>query len=469
MVETFDAKKKDDEGVNKKSGINDQERPENSTQDVNTTGPSINTASTNVNTRSLNINTVSPTVTTAPLEATHADFFHDETEIDMSNITTTYLVPSTPKIRIHKEHSLDHVIGDVQSGVLTRRMTKTTNEQGFISAVYEGKTHKDLHTCLFACFLSQKEPKKTASTPMETSKPLIKDENAEDVNVHYKIKIGVIDGIVVQGEGLTHLESVVPQPRSPTQSPVADEAASTDNLEDPSKQGRKIAEIDQDPTISLVQHDAKIQGRHEHDMEFNFDLDVAKDVSTAKIVSTAGAVVTKPVSTGCTAGPTVSTADDITMAKTLVYIRKSATKDKGKGKMDESKPVQTKTKMQQEKERLGYEEVVRLQAKLEEKESQRIARVHEAASSFNVEEWEDIQARVEVDEELAQRFLAEEREMYIEAEQVRMLVELINQRKESEVDRAVPKLAAGSLKRDAEEELGQESSKRQNVTPLPKG
>ncbi|GJZ97304.1 reverse transcriptase domain-containing protein [Tanacetum coccineum] len=56
-------------------------------------------------------------VTTSPLEATHADFFGDKTELDMSNITTTYLVPSTPNTRIHKDHSLDHVIGDVQSGV----------------------------------------------------------------------------------------------------------------------------------------------------------------------------------------------------------------------------------------------------------------------------------------------------------------------------------------------------------------
>ncbi|GJY94028.1 putative ribonuclease H-like domain-containing protein [Tanacetum coccineum] len=39
-------------------------------------------------------------------------------------------------------------------------MTKTTNEQGFISVVYEGKTHEDLYTCLFACFLSQVEHKK---------------------------------------------------------------------------------------------------------------------------------------------------------------------------------------------------------------------------------------------------------------------------------------------------------------------
>ncbi|GJZ09442.1 putative ribonuclease H-like domain-containing protein, partial [Tanacetum coccineum] len=41
-------------------------------------------------------------------------------------------------------------------------MTKTTNDQGFISAIYEGKTHEDLHTCLFACFLSQEEPKRIA-------------------------------------------------------------------------------------------------------------------------------------------------------------------------------------------------------------------------------------------------------------------------------------------------------------------
>ncbi|GJS63111.1 putative ribonuclease H-like domain-containing protein, partial [Tanacetum coccineum] len=155
-----DARKKDDESVNKESRIDDQERPENSTQYINTARPSINTASTNVNTSSLNINIVSPTVITASLEATHADFFSDETSVDMSNITTIYPVPSTPNTRIHKDHSLDHVIGDVQSGVQTRRMKKTTNEQSFISAVYEGKTHKDLHTCLFAYFLSLEEPKK---------------------------------------------------------------------------------------------------------------------------------------------------------------------------------------------------------------------------------------------------------------------------------------------------------------------
>ncbi|GJW53964.1 putative ribonuclease H-like domain-containing protein [Tanacetum coccineum] len=115
-----DAEKINDEGVNKESGIDDQKRPKNSTQDVNTARP----------------------------------------KLDMSNITTTYPVPFAPNTRIHKDHSLNHVIGDVQYGVLTRRMIKTTNEQGFISAVNEGKTHEDLYTCRFACFLSQEEPKK---------------------------------------------------------------------------------------------------------------------------------------------------------------------------------------------------------------------------------------------------------------------------------------------------------------------
>ncbi|GKG33374.1 hypothetical protein Tco_0433533, partial [Tanacetum coccineum] len=114
-----DAGKKDDEGLNKESGIDDQERPKNSTHDVNTAGLSINIAITNINTGSLNINIVTPTVTTASLESTHVDFFGDETEMDISNITTTYPVPSTLNTRIHKDHSLDHVIGDIQSGVLT--------------------------------------------------------------------------------------------------------------------------------------------------------------------------------------------------------------------------------------------------------------------------------------------------------------------------------------------------------------
>nr|GEV78265.1 hypothetical protein [Tanacetum cinerariifolium] len=49
---------KGDEGVSKRSEIDNQERTDSSTQDVNTDGPSINTSNTNINNGSLNINIV---------------------------------------------------------------------------------------------------------------------------------------------------------------------------------------------------------------------------------------------------------------------------------------------------------------------------------------------------------------------------------------------------------------------------
>nr|GFD44239.1 hypothetical protein [Tanacetum cinerariifolium] len=88
-----------------------------------------------------------------------------------------------------------------------------------------------------------------------------------------------------------------------------------------------------------------------------------------------------------------------------------------------------KTKLQQEQESLSYEVAMRLQEELDEEERKRMARVHEAAQSFTEEEWENIRARVEADEELTQRLQVEERNKYSEVDQVKMLVDLINQRK----------------------------------------
>nr|GEV84843.1 retrovirus-related Pol polyprotein from transposon TNT 1-94 [Tanacetum cinerariifolium] len=54
----------------------------------------------------------------------------DRVELDIRNLSTTYHVPTTLNTRINKDYSLDNVIGDMQSGVQTRRMTVTTDEQG---------------------------------------------------------------------------------------------------------------------------------------------------------------------------------------------------------------------------------------------------------------------------------------------------------------------------------------------------
>ncbi|GJX81620.1 hypothetical protein Tco_0331101 [Tanacetum coccineum] len=64
------------------------------------------------------------------LEATHVEFFsdEDEPEVNLGNITNSYTVPTTPNTRIHKDHPIENMIGDVKSSVQTRRMTKPTSE-----------------------------------------------------------------------------------------------------------------------------------------------------------------------------------------------------------------------------------------------------------------------------------------------------------------------------------------------------
>ncbi|GJR71429.1 hypothetical protein Tco_0083794 [Tanacetum coccineum] len=105
-----DAKKKDGEEVSKASEVDDQERPESITLNINTVGPSINTASANPRTGSLHINTVSPTVITSRSnrpqsvsdifslrdnvtpEATNANLFGDESKWGYEHLNASYQV-----------------------------------------------------------------------------------------------------------------------------------------------------------------------------------------------------------------------------------------------------------------------------------------------------------------------------------------------------------------------------------------
>nr|GEY95757.1 hypothetical protein [Tanacetum cinerariifolium] len=244
----------------------------------------------------------------------------------------------------------------------------------------------------------------------------------------------------------------------------------------------------------------EIHRRYGHDIEFNI---ASTSITTACINITTAEPVTTVSAPITTAGVSVSTVEpstplitttvieyeDLIIAQTLMKMRSEKSKEKAKERGSKEKSSETATRptkrviMREASETTTKptvppqqkldpkDKVVRLQAELDKEERQRIAMVHESASSFNVEEWEDIEARVEADEELVQRLQAEEREKYTEAEQARMLAEFINHIKkvntfvsiEIEVDRAVLELAAGSSKRDAEEELDQGGSKRQKT------
>ncbi|GJV08766.1 putative ribonuclease H-like domain-containing protein [Tanacetum coccineum] len=81
-------------------------------------------------------------------------------EADMNNLDAFMLVSPIPTTRIHKDHLVKQIIRDLNSAPQTRRMTKNLEEHGLFSSVQQRTNHKDFQNCLFACFLSQEEPKK---------------------------------------------------------------------------------------------------------------------------------------------------------------------------------------------------------------------------------------------------------------------------------------------------------------------
>ncbi|GJQ94433.1 putative ribonuclease H-like domain-containing protein [Tanacetum coccineum] len=109
----------------------------------------VNTGSRELSTADYAVNSATSEGLMGPIPTTE-DSQQEDQGIELGNLSPSYAVSTTPHTRIHKDHPIDHVIGDVQSSVQTRRMTTSYSELGFLSAIYEGKTHQDLHTCLFA-------------------------------------------------------------------------------------------------------------------------------------------------------------------------------------------------------------------------------------------------------------------------------------------------------------------------------
>ncbi|GJX31025.1 ribonuclease H-like domain-containing protein [Tanacetum coccineum] len=155
--------------------------PSNKNDSVNSTN-NINTASDGNNTN--NVNTISSTVNAAGIKVNVVgaktsielpddpnmpeleDIVYSDddenisAEADMNNLNTFMTVSSISTTRIHKDHPVEQIIEDLNSAPQTRRMTKNLEEHGLFSSVQQRTNHKGFQNCLFACFLSQEEPKK---------------------------------------------------------------------------------------------------------------------------------------------------------------------------------------------------------------------------------------------------------------------------------------------------------------------
>nr|GFA80204.1 hypothetical protein [Tanacetum cinerariifolium] len=141
----------------------------NSSNGVNTASSSISTDGHNFINNTNVFSAAGPSNAAASLTATNSsdmpnleDLIHSDdaddvgAKADINNVESIISVSPIPTTRIHKDHSTSQIIGDLSSTTQTRSMARTVRDQGGISQMF----NEDFHTCMFACFLSQEEPKR---------------------------------------------------------------------------------------------------------------------------------------------------------------------------------------------------------------------------------------------------------------------------------------------------------------------
>ncbi|GJT93284.1 uncharacterized mitochondrial protein-like protein [Tanacetum coccineum] len=180
------------------------------------------------------------------------------------------------------------------------------------------------------------------------------------------------------------------------------------------------------------------------------------------------------------ASATTTTADDLTLAQALADLKSTKPKakriafrepgestttislhksqDKGKGIMVEpEKPLKKKVQIM-----LDEEVAIKLQAEIDEEE--RITRAEEEKIDEANIAWDDIQAKVDVDYQLAKRLQAEEQEQFIIEQKATLFKELLEQRrKHFAAKRAEEKRNKPPTKKSTEEDHDYLPFKRQKV------
>nr|GEX77461.1 uncharacterized mitochondrial protein AtMg00810-like [Tanacetum cinerariifolium] len=140
-------------------------------------------------------------------------------EADFTNLETTIPVSPIPTTRVHKDHHVTQIIGDLSLATQTRSMSRVAQDQGFEDPDHPDEVYKvvkalyGLHQAPRAwyetlanyllengfqrgkidhkLFIKKQKDGKLASTPIDTKKPLVKNPDGEDVDVHtYRSMIG---------------------------------------------------------------------------------------------------------------------------------------------------------------------------------------------------------------------------------------------------------------------------------------
>ncbi|GJT64993.1 ribonuclease H-like domain-containing protein [Tanacetum coccineum] len=195
-----------------------------STKLVNTVSIPVSTDPTNLEEDDSEIPPLEDIYQNSPNGIFTTSSYDDEGAVaDFTNLETVVNVSPIPTLRIHSSHPTTLILGDPNSAVQTRsKLHKSSGAHAFVSYVQKQRrnNHKDFQhfddTKGFVVLVDLPYGKKdyrvdfknkfngkeilkkfdfanvkTANTPIETQKPLVKDEEANDVDVHlYRSMIG---------------------------------------------------------------------------------------------------------------------------------------------------------------------------------------------------------------------------------------------------------------------------------------
>nr|GEX15958.1 putative ribonuclease H-like domain-containing protein [Tanacetum cinerariifolium] len=160
--EQDDKTKKEDKGkshVESVTGYRDlnaefQDCSENSSNEVNAASSTILTIGKNSLNSTNTFSAAGPSNTVDIIYSDNEDVVG--AKADFNNLESSILISPIPTTRIHKDHPVSQIIGDLSSTTQTRSMIRAVKDQGGLSQIFGN----GFHTCMFACFLSQKEPKR---------------------------------------------------------------------------------------------------------------------------------------------------------------------------------------------------------------------------------------------------------------------------------------------------------------------
>nr|GFB55927.1 hypothetical protein [Tanacetum cinerariifolium] len=155
----------------------------NSSNGVNTAGSSVFAAELNFTNSTNDFSADGPSNASMPnLEDLSHNADDVGAEADINNMESIIPVSPIPTTRIHKDHPTSQIIDDLSSTTQTKSMARGVRDQGEAKRGWDIISQDKYVAKILRKFgLSEG---KSASTPIDAEKPLLKDLDGEDIDVH---------------------------------------------------------------------------------------------------------------------------------------------------------------------------------------------------------------------------------------------------------------------------------------------